>query len=37
VFIHGLAGDLAADKLTPRALIAGDLIDFFPEVFRLLE
>jgi ADP-dependent NAD(P)H-hydrate dehydratase / NAD(P)H-hydrate epimerase len=37
VFIHGLAGDLAADKFTPRALIAGDLIDFLPETFRLLE
>ena len=33
VYIHGLAGDLAAADLTPRALIAGDLIDFLPEVF----
>ncbi len=37
VFIHGLAGDLAADALTPRAMIAGDIIDFLPEVFRMLE
>jgi NAD(P)H-hydrate epimerase len=37
VFIHGLAGDLAADFFTPRAMIAGDMIDFLPEVFRLLE
>ncbi|MEW5796251.1 MAG: NAD(P)H-hydrate dehydratase [Candidatus Zixiibacteriota bacterium] len=37
VFIHGLAGDLAADKFTPRAMIAGDMIDFLPEVFEVLE
>ncbi|MCX6835522.1 MAG: hypothetical protein NTW07_10385 [candidate division Zixibacteria bacterium] len=37
VFIHGLAGDLAADALTPRAMIAGDMIDFLPEVFQMLE
>ena len=37
VFIHGRAGDLAADALTPRALIAGDMIDFLPEVFQTLE
>jgi NAD(P)H-hydrate epimerase len=37
VFIHGLAGDLAAEKLTSRAMIAGDIIRFLPEAFRLLE
>jgi len=37
VFIHGLAGDFAADALTPRAMIAGDMIDFLPEVFQMLE
>ena len=37
VFVHGLAGDFAADEITPRALIAGDLIDFLPEVFEVLE
>ena len=37
VFIHGLAGDLAADALTPRAMIAGDMITYLPEVFQLLE
>ena len=37
VYIHGLAGDLAADALTPRAMIAGDMIDFLPEVFQMLE
>lgn len=37
VFVHGLAGDLAAEKLTSRAMIAGDIIRFLPEAFRLLE
>ncbi|MBD3257686.1 NAD(P)H-hydrate dehydratase [candidate division GN15 bacterium] len=37
VYVHGLAGDFAAESLTPRALIAGDLIDFLPQVFELLE
>jgi hydroxyethylthiazole kinase-like uncharacterized protein yjeF len=37
VFMHGLAGDLAAEDLTPRAMIAGDMIDFLPEVFQILE
>ena len=36
-FIHGTAGDIAADALTPRAMIAGDMIDFLPEVFALLD
>ena len=30
VYVHGLAGDLAAEKLGCRALIASDLIDFLP-------
>lgn len=37
VFIHGLAGDLAAEKLTSRAMIPGDIIRFLPEAFRFLE
>lgn len=37
VFIHGLAGDLAADAFTPRAMIAGDMITYLPEVFQMLE
>jgi len=36
-YIHGLAGDFAADALTPRAMIAGDIIDFLPGAFELLE
>ncbi len=35
-FIHGTAGDIAADALTPRAMIAGDMIDSLPEAFALL-
>jgi NAD(P)H-hydrate epimerase len=37
VFVHGLAGDLAADDLTQRAMISGDLVDYLPEVFAILE
>jgi len=37
VFIHGLAGDFAAQALTPRAMIAGDMINHLPEVFQLLD
>ncbi|MCK4461456.1 MAG: bifunctional ADP-dependent NAD(P)H-hydrate dehydratase/NAD(P)H-hydrate epimerase, partial [candidate division Zixibacteria bacterium] len=36
VFVHGLAGDLAADELTERSVIAGDLIDFLPQAFETL-
>jgi len=36
-FIHGTAGDIAADALTPCAMIAGDMIDYLPETFELLE
>lgn len=34
VYLHGLAGDLAAKKKGQVSLIAGDVIDFLPEVFR---
>jgi NAD(P)H-hydrate epimerase len=37
VFIHGLAGDFAAEDLTPRAMIAGDIIDYLPDAFGLLD
>ncbi len=36
-YIHGLAGDFAADALTPRAMIAGDIIDFLPGAFAALD
>lgn len=34
VFVHGMAGDLAADKLGTVALIARDLIDYLPFAFQ---
>ena len=33
VFIHGLAGDIAAKKISMEAMIAGDIIDCLPEAF----
>ena len=36
-FIQGTAGDMAADALTPRAMIAGDMIEFLPEAFDALD
>jgi len=37
VYLHGLAGDAAAETMTPRAMIAGDLLNALPEAFRRLE
>ncbi len=37
VHVHGLAGDIAAERLTPRALMAGDVIEALPEAWRELE
>lgn len=36
-YIHGLCGDIAAAEYGERAMIAGDLIDFLPDAFRLVE
>lgn len=36
-YAHGLAGDIAARQKTPRALIAGDLLEALPEAWRELE
>jgi len=36
-YIHGLAGDFAADALTPRAMMAGDMIDFLSGAFASLD
>lgn len=33
VYLHGLAGDLAADSLTQEAMNAGDLIGFLPKAW----
>jgi len=37
VFLHGLAGDLAAEELTERALMAGDIIDYLSDAFEMLD
>jgi len=34
VYIHGLAGDIAAERLGPVSLMATDLIDALPEAFQ---
>lgn len=36
VYIHGYAGDLAADDLTERAMIAGDMINYLGDAFQIL-
>lgn len=37
VFVHGLAGDLAAAKHGARSLVAGDLLNFLPAALEQLE
>jgi NAD(P)H-hydrate epimerase len=37
VYLHGLAGDLAAAKIGQRAMIAGDIIEQLGPAFRQLE
>ena len=37
VYVHGLSGDLAAARLSEKALIAGDLIRFLPQAIKSLE
>src|SRR3990172_2591896 len=34
VFLHGLAGDLAAERLGQESLTAADLVRFLPEAFK---
>ena len=34
VYLHGLAGDLAARKLGQFSMIAGDIVDYLPDAFR---
>lgn len=36
-YLHGMAGDIAAEELTARAMIAGDIIDALPYAFELIE
>ena len=37
VYVHGLAGDIAAQKLGETSLAAGDIIDALPQAFMQLE
>lgn len=36
-YLHGLTGDIAAEKLGRRSLVAPDLLDAIPEAFKILE
>lgn len=36
VYVHGLAGDLAAADLSQQALIAGDVIDYLGKAFNVI-
>ena len=36
VYLHGLAGDIAAEKLGEHSLIASDIIQALPEAFSRL-
>ena len=37
VYVHGLAGDMAAAEKGQIALVAGDIVDFLPRAWRSLE
>ena len=37
VYLHGLAGDLAAAELTRRAMTPGDMIGYIPRAYREIE
>ena len=36
VYLHGLAGDLCAERFTPRAMLPTDLPDMLPEAWKAL-
>ena len=36
VYLHGLAGDLAADELGQESLMASDIVSYLPQAFRTL-
>lgn len=37
VYAHGIAGDLAAEELSKRAMIATDLLEFLPYAWKLID
>jgi len=37
VYLHGLCGDMAAKRLTSRAVLAGELVEFLPAAFRRIK
>ena len=37
VYLHGLAGDLAAQELGEESLIAGDIITYLPQAFKRIK
>ena len=37
MYLHGLAGDIAAERTGKESLIASDIIDSLPEAFKNLE
>jgi NAD(P)H-hydrate epimerase len=34
VYLHGLAGDVAVERVGEESLVAGDVIEALPEAFR---
>jgi len=36
VYVHGLAGDIAAETLSEKALVAGDIVRYLPAALRAL-
>lgn len=37
VFVHGLAGDLAAEKLSKTAMLPSDIISYLPQAYKKIE
>ena len=36
VYLHGLAGDIAAQRFSPEAMISGDIVDCLGDAFKLI-